>query len=77
MRTGAIIILDFIIAFFVVGFVLWIFTGILPSFRALSETGTNYDLAMMFWYGFPVLFCVLAIFWVYSKMKEWRMIRRL
>jgi len=77
VKTGAIIILDFIIAFFVVGFVLWIFTGILPSFRALSETGTNYDLAMFFWYGFPILFCVLAIFWIYTKMKEWRMIRRL
>jgi hypothetical protein len=52
-------------------------SGILPYFRVLSETGTLYTMANYFWYGFPIAFGVLAIFWLINAIKEWRLVRRL
>ena len=77
MNTAGRSAMDFLLSFFVVGFILWLMSGILPYFRVLSETGTLYTMANYFWYGFPIAFGVLAIFWLINAIKEWRLVRRL
>ena len=70
-------VLDFLLSFFVVGFLLGIFGTILALFNSMGRSGSLSDLAHYFWYGFPVAFMILAIFWLYSSMKEWKLQRRL
>ena len=76
VKTAPKLVLDFFLSFFVVGLVLLLFKGILDVFRPLSETGANFDLAMFFWFGFPIAFSILAIFYLYYGIKEWKFFSR-
>lgn len=76
--TGGTNVLDFLISFFVVGFLLSIVATILSVFRPLADqTSSLYDLSMYIWYAFPITFSILAIIWLYGRMKEWKLRRRL
>ena len=68
--TSILYVLEYLLGFAVFGIIYWILNGILIDISTVATNNIVYDFSSMIWTGSLVIYIIVGVFWLPSKIKE-------
>ena len=69
--TSVLYALDYLFGFVIFGIAYWVLDGIMVEFQVYGTGSIVYNFAHMFWTGAIIVYIILGVFWLPSRIKEW------
>jgi len=70
--TSILHVLDYLFGFAIFGLAYWVLNGILVDIGVIAVEGIVYDYSNMIWTGSLVIYIIIGVFWLPSKIKEFK-----
>lgn len=75
--TAVFLALDYIGGYFVFGLFYWLLGGILPDLNILTVDSDLYNWCIYLWHAALIVYIGLGIFFLFNRLKEYDVTRRL